>query len=85
MNILTEEMATLIVEETAKRTQSNINIMNFNGEIIASFDKKRVGTIHEGARKVLEREETVILSMEDSATLEGTQPGVNLPIIFQDN
>lgn len=85
MNILTEEMAALIVEETAKRTQSNINIMNFNGEIIASFDKKRVGTIHEGARKVLEREETVILSKEDSATLEGTQPGVNLPIIFQDN
>ncbi|MGI2315241.1 sugar diacid recognition domain-containing protein, partial [Staphylococcus cohnii] len=36
MDILTEEMATLIVKETAKRTKTNINIMNFNGVIIAS-------------------------------------------------
>ena len=44
MDILTEEMATLIVNETAKRTKTNINIMNFNGVIIASFDKRRIGT-----------------------------------------
>lgn len=49
MDILTEEMATLIVNETAKRTKTNINIMNFNGVIIASFDKRRIGTLHEGA------------------------------------
>ena len=49
MDILTEEMATLIVKETAKRTKTNINIMNFNGIIIASFDKSRIGTLHEGA------------------------------------
>lgn len=84
MNILTEEIASLIVEETAKRTDSNINIMNFNGEIIASFDKKRIGTVHEGARKVLECEQMVVLSREESKLLQGTQPGVNLPIIFQD-
>ena len=46
MEILTEELATLIVEETSKRTKSNINIMNFNGKIIASFDKSRIGSIH---------------------------------------
>src|SRR5699024_2990015 len=84
MNILTEEIASLIVEETAKRTDSNINIMNFNGEIIASFDKKRIGTVHEGARKVLECEQMVVLSREESKLLQGTLPGVNLPIIFQD-
>lgn len=31
MNVLTDELAALIVEETVKRTNSNINIMNFNG------------------------------------------------------
>ncbi|MDW8571891.1 sugar diacid recognition domain-containing protein [Staphylococcus shinii] len=84
MEILTEEVATLIVEETAKRTKSNINIMNFNGKIIASFDKSRIGSIHEGARQVLERGKTVILTQEDCEKLQGTQPGINLPIIFQD-
>ena len=56
MDILTEEMATLIVKETAKRTKTNINIMNFNGIIIASFDKSRIGTLHEGAIEVLKQE-----------------------------
>ena len=78
MEILTEEVATLIVEETAKRTKSNINIMNFNGKIIASFDKSRIGS------QVLERGKTVILTQEDCEKLQGTQPGINLPIIFQD-
>ncbi|PHK49997.1 CdaR family transcriptional regulator [Staphylococcus edaphicus] len=85
MQILTEALATLIVKETVKRTNSNINIMNFNGEIIASFDKSRVGQIHEGALQVLANAQTVILSEKDTAHLQGTQPGINLPIIFQDN
>ncbi len=61
MDILTEEMATLIVNETAKRTKTNINIMNFNGVIIASFDKRRIGTLHEGAIEVLKQEKTVVI------------------------
>jgi len=58
--------------------------MNFNGKIIASFDKSRIGSIHEGARKVLACEQMVILTEEDCEKLQGTQPGINLPIIFQD-
>src|SRR5699024_7195686 len=85
MNVLTEEMASFIVKETAKRTSSNINIMDYNGVIIASFDQKRVGIIHEGARQVLKQKETVVITQEDSVCLKGTQAGVNLPIIFQDN
>ncbi|MDO5660942.1 MAG: sugar diacid recognition domain-containing protein, partial [Staphylococcus xylosus] len=60
------------------------NIMNFNGKIIASFDKSRIGSIHEGARKVLACEQMVILTEEDCEKLQGTQPGINLPIIFQE-
>ncbi|RIL86721.1 transcriptional regulator, partial [Staphylococcus cohnii] len=85
MDILTEEMATLIVKETAKRTKTNINIMNFNGVIIASFDKSRIGTLHEGAIEVLKQEKTVVINQEDSLHFKGTQAGINLPIIFQDN
>lgn len=85
MDILTEEMATLIVKETAKRTKTNINIMNFNGVIIASFDKSRIGTLHEGAIEVLKQEKTVVINQKDSLHFKGTQAGINLPIIFQDN
>ncbi len=79
MDILTEEMATLIVKETAKRTKTNINIMNFNGVIIASFDKSRIGTLHEGAIEVLKQEKTVVINQEDSLHFKGTQAGINLP------
>lgn len=83
MEILTEEIAALIVEETVNRTGSNINIMNYNGEILASYNKERIGTIHYGAKRAIELEQTITLTEAECKELEGTQPGINLPIIFQ--
>ncbi|MCG7339147.1 helix-turn-helix domain-containing protein [Staphylococcus sp. ACRSN] len=84
MEILTEEIASLIVDETVKRTRSNINIMNYNGVIIASYNKKRIGNIHYGAKRAIELERTITLTETDCKYLAGTQPGINLPIIFHD-
>ncbi|RIN29408.1 CdaR family transcriptional regulator [Staphylococcus succinus] len=85
MDVLTADIAALIVDETVKRTQHNINIMNFNGEILASYDKSRIGKRHEGACMVIEEGRTMVFSDTESEGMQGTQAGVNLPIIFQDN
>jgi carbohydrate diacid regulator len=84
MEILTKEVASLIVKETVKRTKHNISIMDSRGEIISSFDKERIGTIHEGAQLTLKKEAMITLTINDSKNMRGTQPGINLPIIFQD-
>lgn len=84
MNMLTDKIASEIVKETSSRLHRNVNIMNMNGIIIATKDKSRIGSIHEGAIEVLKSGKTLIIKPEENETWEGAQPGVNLPIIFQE-
>lgn len=79
---ITEKFAQSIVDEIGKITNNNINFMNEEGRIIASKDKARIGTVHEGALQVLKtREEVIVTEGED---LKGAKPGINLPVIFND-
>ncbi|WP_080872698.1 CdaR family transcriptional regulator [Oceanobacillus timonensis] len=81
--MLTKKIANSIVEETSIRLHRNVNIMNTEGIIIATRDNSRIGTFHKGALEVLQSGETqVIFAEQESWT--GTQPGINLPIVFQE-
>lgn len=82
--MLTNEIAANIVLETSLRLNRNINIMNEHGVIIASGDASRIGHIHEGALKVLKTGEILSISVENAEVLKGSQPGINLPIVFQE-
>ena len=84
MIMLTTKIAQEIVRETSLRLQRNINIMDVNGIIIATKDPSRIGLIHEGAIEVLQSGNTLIIDAEDDKNWEVAQPGVNLPIVFQD-
>ncbi|OOM76847.1 carbohydrate diacid regulator [Clostridium puniceum] len=55
MDFLSKELAKSIVEKTMNVVDYNINIMNENCVIIASGNKERIGTIHEGSIIVLQR------------------------------
>jgi carbohydrate diacid regulator len=81
--MLTRDIASSIVKETALKLKRNINIMNGQGIIIASCDQSRIDDIHEGALEVLKNGETLKISEGDRAKWRGAQPGVNLPIVFQ--
>lgn len=81
--MLTQEIANAIVKETSLRLNRNINIMNNEGIIIAARDKSRVGSIHKGALKVLKMGEALVIHPSQNEKWEGTQPGINLPIVFQ--
>ena len=82
--MLTREIANAIVEETSLRINRNVNIMDTGGTIIASMDKSRIDTIHEGAKEVIKTGETLLIFPAKEKPWEGVQPGINLPILFKD-
>lgn len=82
--MLTTKIAQEIVRETSLRLQRNINIMDVDGIIIATKDTSRIGLIHEGAIEVLRSGNTLIIDAEENKNWEVAQPGVNLPIVFQE-
>ncbi|MED4202957.1 CdaR family transcriptional regulator [Neobacillus mesonae] len=83
--MLTQEMAAEIVEQTMIRLHRNINIMNDKGVIIASGNQNRLYQIHSGALEVLKSGKPLIIHDENMQQWEGSLPGINLPITFQDD
>lgn len=83
MEVLSTELAKSIVDRTMKVVNHNINIMNEQGTIIASGDKSRIGTIHEGAIIALQRKSEFIVDENQSKKLKGVFPGINLVIEFK--
>ncbi|MBM7691529.1 carbohydrate diacid regulator [Peribacillus deserti] len=82
--MLTREIAETIVQETSVRLNRNVNIMNDQGIIIASRDSSRLYHIHEGALEVLKTGMSFSIPSNHDGKWKGSQPGINLPIVFQD-
>lgn len=78
---ISQVVAQTIVEEIGREIHENINFMDEDGRIIASTNPVRIGTIHEGARRVINEnlEELYITSEMENAT---TKKGINLPILI---
>lgn len=82
--MLTYKLANSIVDQTMLRLHHNINVMNVDGVILASGDKERIETIHEGAKEVVALKKPIIITNNNLADYPQTKPGINLPIFFQD-
>ncbi|MBR8702007.1 Carbohydrate diacid regulator [Fusobacterium sp. DD29] len=78
---VTRELAADIVIEMKKIIGKDINYIATDGEIIASTDKKRIGTYHQGALKVIKSKKALIV--ENNEEYGGTREGVNLPVKFE--
>ncbi len=76
---ISEDIASLIVQDIKKITGYDINIMDEQGIIFASTDSARIGQHHEGAKIIL-AEKLDWLTVEKDASLNGARPGINLPI-----
>jgi carbohydrate diacid regulator len=81
---LNRELAEKIVIKTMNVLGKNINIMNSQGIIIGSGDKKRINTFHEIAGKVIKNQETIIIKEEEIDEYKGVKAGINLPVIFNE-
>lgn len=74
--------AKAIIREMSKVIPCRINIMNKEGNIIASSDPKRIGEYHMGAlRLIKEHREELCIVKEDE--YDGGRPGINLPIMVR--
>ncbi|EMW6202142.1 TPA: helix-turn-helix domain-containing protein [Enterococcus faecium] len=80
-NLLSKEQANLIVSKLMADIPYNINIMNEQGFIIASGEKKRIGERHRGAEKAIKQGKMVEVFRDTSLEKRGT----NEPIILNDD
>lgn len=77
-------LAQIFVEATSPLVSNRtINIMDLDGTIIASTEKKRIGTYHHGAKLVAETGKPVIIDAENVKDYPGAKEGANLPILDQ--
>ena len=76
---LSRQGAQSVVEEVGAIVGQNINMMDRRGYVIASTDETRIGSLHEGARRVIEEHLTELYVEEEHATAT-SRPGLNLPI-----
>ena len=77
---LSKPISQRIVMEMMNVVPYNINVMDESGVIVGSGDIARIGTIHEGAVRAINKKH-IIEIYEDSS---GMKPGVNEPIIIND-
>lgn len=76
-----KDLAERIVVLLHDITGNNVNIMGNNGEIIATNQLERLGTIHEGAKKIMNGEaQSIAITSEQASRLQGVRPGFNGPI-----
>lgn len=67
-----------IVKLVHDATGQIVNVMVEGGRILASSDPARVGTIHEGAKRIMAGEvEEIAIDQEAAATMQGVKPGYN--------
>src|SRR5690625_4144959 len=85
MAVLTKEIAQDIVDQTMNILSYNINVMDRSGVIIGSGDQRRIGEMHEGAMNAIVQKRRVDIAVDQMKNLAGTKPGINLPIIFEDD
>ena len=58
---IVHKLAQDIVDKTMKILGKNINIMDENGIIIGSGDRKRLDQFHEGAAKVIKEKKKLVI------------------------
>ncbi len=76
-------LAQEIVEKLKKVVSQDLNFMNSQSIIIASTDKNRIGTYHEGAEITKNTGTELVIHYDNE--YDGSKQGINLPIFFQED
>ena len=77
-----KDVAQQIVEAVKDVCSHDINFIDSNGIIFASTNRKRIGDFHEIGLKVIKTGETMEVDTDDGFL--GTQKGVNVPFVYND-
>lgn len=78
------ELADSIVKSLHEVTGDNVNFMGQDGRIIASIQKERIGSIHDGAKRIMSGVvDELAITIEDAKQLSGVMPGYNGVVFFE--
>jgi carbohydrate diacid regulator len=83
--LLLPKLAEKIVNEVRRLIGEEIIVVKTDGMIIASTDRTRVGSFHEGAVIVSKEKKKLIITKGGEKNLRGVKAGISFPIIFQNN
>ena len=79
--MLLDELAKDLVEVTSSLVGGRtINVMNTDGVIVASTERQRIGSVHEGAREAVATGKTVNISRNQLDRYPGAKEGCNMPL-----
>jgi len=76
MFLLDASLAQSIVDRAMQILQTNVNVMDESGLIIASGERARIGARHEGALLVLAQGRAVEIDEALASRLQDARPGV---------
>ncbi len=82
--MLSIKLAEEIVHQTMMRLHYNINVISTDGVILASGDKERIDSIHDGAIEVAKTGLPLLIDASLSVEYPNCKPGINLPIRFHE-
>lgn len=82
MFALDHALAQDIVDRAMAILPCNVNVMDYLGIIIGSGEAERLYTRHEGAQLVLANSRVVEIDSHTARQLNGVRPGVNLPLML---
>ncbi|MHB1372927.1 MAG: sugar diacid recognition domain-containing protein [Thauera sp.] len=80
MFLLDASLAQSIVDRAMQILQTNVNVMDERGLIIASGERARIGARHDGALLVLAQGRAVEIDEALADRLQDARPGINLPL-----
>ena len=79
---LDPQIAETIVTNLKDVINHEINLFDTTGTIIASTDRTRIGTSHDGARLAIKTKKTISIDRENE--YRGARHGINVPVMFND-
>jgi len=81
---LDAKFAQSLVDIVAAELNTNVNILDERGVVIASFSKERIGQVHEAGARMLKSGviKEFYVTQDDELCLRGVRTGFNMPIMF---
>ncbi len=80
--LLQNDTCQKIIDRFINILDTPINIMDLAGKIIASTNKSRVGTFHQGAHLCVLSKNELTITKNNQSLYKGCEPGINLPIYY---
>ncbi len=78
--VITKELAQPIVDKLEQVMDTPVNVIDQEGNVVASSDAARIGTFHQGAIEAMGTRKNLLVYPEHAPMLAGTREGITVPL-----